>query len=417
MGAALLVAGNGLLGTLVAVDLASRGVAPELTGLVMGAYFVGFGVGSFQGGRVMARVGPIRAFAAFGAALAASCLAIALTASPLAWLALRLLGGACVAGFFLVVESWLHAVASPEARGRVLAVYMITLYLALAGGQAAFALRDALGAGAAPFAACGLLITLAVVPVAVTRQTAPEIANAATGSLRAVLARCPLGLASGLVGGLLAGAFYGMGPVFAETTALPVGGVATFMSVAILGALALQAPIGRLSDLVDRRLVLAATAFGVAAVSMALPLVAPRWPSLALALVALFGAAALTIYPLGLAHLYDRLDRRAALGGLRTLLLAYAVGSSLGPGLAALCMRMLGSEGLFAFSGVASIALAGYAAWRVRRVEPVPVEEQESFVLAPRSTHVLGELDPRAGPVPADPAPAEAEPGREAGPA
>jgi MFS family permease len=396
------LAGNGLLGTLVAVELSSRGVAPQLTGLVMGAYFVGFGVGSLRADRVIVRIGPIRAFAAFGAALAASALALALHVSPLGWLLLRLVGGVCAAGFFLVVEGWLHAVAAPESRGRVLSAYMITVYLSLAGGQALFAARAAIGPGAEIFVLCGLLISLAIVPVALTRSAAPEISASRAAPLSEILRRCPLGLASGLGGGLLAGSFYGMGPVFALDTALPLGGVAPFMTVTLLGALLFQAPVGRLSDRVDRRRVIAGAAFAVVAVALAMPTLGALSQPVALALAALFGGAILTIYPLGLAHLFDRLDRDTALAGLRTLLFAYAVGSSLGPLLAALTMRALGSEGLFTFNGVVALALGAYAVVRVRRVPPVPVEEQEAFVAAPRSTPVLAELDPRAS-SPGDP--------------
>jgi MFS family permease len=382
----------------VAVELSSQGVAPQLTGLVMGAYFVGFGVGSLRAEHVIARIGPIRAFAAFGATLAATALALALHVSPLAWLALRFLGGVCVAGFFLVVEGWLQAVAAPESRGRVLSAYMFTVYLSLAGGQALLATRDAIGPGAEIFVLCGLLISLAVVPVALTRSAAPEIGASRGAPLAEIARRCPLGLAAGLGGGLAAGAFYGMGPVFALTTPLPLGGVAPFMTATLLGALLLQAPVGRLSDRIDRRRVLAGTSFAVVAASAAIPTLGAISQPVALALAALFGGAVLSIYPLGLAHLFDRVDRDTALAGLRTLLLAYAVGSSLGPLAAAGSMQALGNAGFFAFSAAVGLALGGYAVLRVRRFPPVPVEQQEAFVAAPRSTPALAELDPRAAP-------------------
>jgi MFS family permease len=51
-----------------------------------------------------------------------------------------------------------------------------------------------------------------------------------------------------------------MGPVFANSIGLAEFGVASFMSAVILGGMAAQWPIGSLSDCIDRRKVIIATA-------------------------------------------------------------------------------------------------------------------------------------------------------------
>src|SRR3546814_2914669 len=66
----------------------------------------------------------------------------------------------------------------------------------------------------------------------------------------------PLGFVGAAVTGVMMGAFYGLGAVFARGVGLNTAGTALFMSATILGGVALQWPLGRLSDLVDRRRVI-----------------------------------------------------------------------------------------------------------------------------------------------------------------
>ena len=74
VGAGILILGNSLIGIVVPIRLNLEGVATELSGLVMSAYYAGFVAGSFWGKGIIARVGHIRAFAAFAGLLAAATL-------------------------------------------------------------------------------------------------------------------------------------------------------------------------------------------------------------------------------------------------------------------------------------------------------------------------------------------------------
>ncbi len=64
-GVGILLMGNGLLSTLLSLRTAIEGYSPELTGLVMSAYFAGLVAGSLYCSKVVHRIGHIRAFAAF----------------------------------------------------------------------------------------------------------------------------------------------------------------------------------------------------------------------------------------------------------------------------------------------------------------------------------------------------------------
>ena len=71
--------------------------------------------------------------------------------------------------------------------------------------------------------------------------------------------------------GVMMGAVFGMGAVYGANAGLSVREVSFFMSALVLGGAVLQFPIGRLSDLFNRRQVIIATCAGgaVAAFSAA----------------------------------------------------------------------------------------------------------------------------------------------------
>ncbi|MBV9777687.1 MAG: MFS transporter, partial [Acetobacteraceae bacterium] len=121
---------NGFFNTLIALRLAVEGFSPNQTGLVLSAYFAGFTLAALRSGRIIDRIGHIRAYAAFaGLAVAATAL-MPLVVGPLVWLALRLLIGFGCAGLFVATESWLNAKVEPAQRGRVFSIYMVGTFLA-----------------------------------------------------------------------------------------------------------------------------------------------------------------------------------------------------------------------------------------------------------------------------------------------
>src|SRR3546814_20246156 len=73
---------------------------------------------------------------------------------------------------FVCLESWLNERAEPQARGAVLAGYMIALYAGKAIGQ--FLLNAGRVRPSLPFMIASILISLAAIPVALTRIDAPH---------------------------------------------------------------------------------------------------------------------------------------------------------------------------------------------------------------------------------------------------
>jgi len=381
------------MSTLLGVRLERAGSSALTVGIVGTAYFLGLVLGSTRAGLLVARVGHIRAFAAFVSLFSASTISYALYRDPFFWASLRLIDGICVAGVYVCLESWLNERAEGGSRGTVLASYMIALYLGQAAGQFLLNISDA--KPSLPFIAASILVSLSAVPVALTRINAPTLPSSETMSMRALYAISPLGVIGAALTGAMLGAFYSLGAVYARRLGMDLSSVALFMSTVIFGGVALQWPLGILSDRFDRRRVIVVAFAGTLAAGLAAALTTePGLPLLAFG--ALFGGLSFGLYPLCVAHANDHLlpgQRVAASGGL---VLTYSVGAAIGPLLAALLMTVTGTAGLFLFVSVCAGAALLFGLWRQTRTAPVPADQQQTYQILPRTTPVSAALDPLA---------------------
>src|SRR5262249_52118772 len=126
---------NGFFGTFISLRVTTEGFEAMAAGFVLSSYFVGFTFGALRCGRIIARIGHIRAYAAFAGLAVAATAAMPLLTGPLPWLILRAVIGFGCAGLFVTTEGWLNAMAPPSQRGRVFSIYMVGTFAALALGQ------------------------------------------------------------------------------------------------------------------------------------------------------------------------------------------------------------------------------------------------------------------------------------------
>jgi MFS family permease len=106
---------------LLGVRAGIEGMAAETIGLIMSAYFLGYGAACFVVPPLVERVGHIPTFAALASIASAIALAHAIFVTAGAWILLRIAQGACYTG--------------RQHRGRVLATYSVVLYAAWALSQ------------------------------------------------------------------------------------------------------------------------------------------------------------------------------------------------------------------------------------------------------------------------------------------
>src|SRR5712672_715932 len=255
LGMGVLMLGAGLQGTLLGLRATLEGFPTPVIGVIMSCYYVGYLLGTFTAPRLVRNVGHIRVFAALAAVASAAILVQGSVVHPIPWAIMRLISGVCFAGIYVVAESWLNDRASRSNRGPLFAVYMLILYVGL--GAAQFLLIVSNPLTPTPFMLVSVLISLAMVPIVVSAQQSPERALPRKVHLPELYRNSPLGVVGVTVSNLISATLFSMGPVYARLSGLETTNVATFMAASILAAVVTQYPVGRLSDRMDRRTVIA----------------------------------------------------------------------------------------------------------------------------------------------------------------
>ncbi|MEX2475531.1 MFS transporter, partial [Marinobacter sp.] len=318
--------------------------------------------------------------------------------SMIFWACLRMLSGFSIAGVLVVIESWFSSRATNANRGALFAVYQIVFYLSAAGGQLVVNVGDP--ANFMPFSMAAMLLVLALIPLSLTRMEAPVIEQAERMSFFKLARESFSAVAGALICGVLIGSFYALGPVYATMIGLDVARTSTFMASAIVAAMLVAWPLGRLCDRFDRRrvmfwiaLVAAASAFSVGIMTAGLS--AGNWWLLTL-LVGVFTGLSAAVYPVAVAITNDRMDSNRIVAASATLLLSYGIGSVIGPIVMAELVSQLGPRGLFLGNAGVLLILAVITSYRISHTDDVAVADQEHFVPAmPESSAVLTEMDPR----------------------
>jgi MFS family permease len=241
--------------------------------------------------------------------------------------------------------------------------YIMVNYAALAIGQ--FMVTLAAPTEFTLFALSAMAMSIAAIPLALTTQKQPAPVSIVRFRPLALYRSSPVGLVGASVAGIATGAFWSLGAVAAVGVGLPAHDAAIFMGIfTATGALA-QWPVGRISDRVDRRLVLIGILVAAAIVGLLLAFL-PQSGWLWFVLAAFLGAAMAPTYSVAAAHAYDHAEPGAMVETAEGLFVASASGSIIGPLLASVAMDHFGPSSLFLFNAVVHGCLAVYVVWRVR---------------------------------------------------
>ncbi|MEQ8442119.1 MAG: MFS transporter [Alphaproteobacteria bacterium] len=399
LGLSLIMVGNGLGGTLVGVRTQVEDFGNTLTGFVMAGYFLGFFVGSAVVPRMMAAVGHVRVFGALTALASLSILIYPLFIDPWVWTLMRIMTGIAYAGLYIVVESWLNEKATNETRGQILGIYLVVSFTGVAGGQLLLNLYDP--ANFELFTVVSVLISLAAVPVLISAARAPEFeAPESMGPIR-LYRISPLGTFGMVLVGATAGILIGMGPAYGFKM-YGTEFASLFMTAVFIGGFLFTWPIGKMSDLFDRRTVIVATAIACAGVGIFGIFFEPPGPAfnyephhpinaieagntfsqsnLLLLVGLLFGGLALPLYSLCIAHTNDHLTTKQMVAASSTLIMANGMGAVIGPNIGGLAMDLMGMPGFF-WSLIAINVLFGvFGLYRMTVRPALAAEDQGSFV-------------------------------------
>ena len=364
----MLLLGNGMIGTLLGIRSRLEEFSMEITGVIMAGFSVGLLMGALYAVRVVAAVGHIRAFAAFASIMSVAVLAHVLFIDPVTWFVLRVVAGFCMAGMVMVVESWVNERTTNNTRGQILSLYMITNYLGAGLGQFMLLVGDP--AQFQLFIIASMVYSLALVPILVTRASAPKPSSPQRMKFRELFAISPVGVFGTICAGMANSSLNSMGAVFAKEIGLSIGDVSVFMAAAILGGMALQFPIGRLSDKFDRRTVLIIASLATGLAALAVIWATGQTVAILFAAVAFYGAVGFTIYPLSASQVNDLAAPDRLVQVAAGLLIAYGIGASIGPIMAAQSMAAFGPAGFFLFIVGVNSALILFTTIRIIQRRP-----------------------------------------------
>lgn len=379
VGVALLLTGNGLQGSLLGVVAEDSGFPNAITGLIMTAYFAGFLVGSISAQSFICAVGHVRTFAALASLGSIAILIHGLFIEPITWIAMRFLTGFSFAGLYVVAESWLNRDSDSQSRGTLLAIYMIVVHAGLAFGQVL--LSSAPTTGLELYVFSSIVLSGALIPILLSSAPQPHVEpDVERLILRKLLKASPLGVNGCFVAGIANGIVLGMAAVYGRRLGLETDVIAAFVAAIMVGGAVFQWPIGKLSDQMDRRIVIAGVSALMVVCSLLLNFASDSVPFLVLSGF-LLGGMVLTLYPLCLAYTNDWLDPGDMVAGSSSLVMIYGAGAVLGPIGTGLLMTLMGTAGFSAYLIILGIILTAYTAYRITRREAC--EAQEDYLPAP----------------------------------
>jgi MFS family permease len=383
LAAAILLAGNGLQGTLLAVRAHLKGFPTALIGVLMSAYFGGFVLGCRFNPSFIKSVGHIRTFLALASIASAAALIHPLAVNVWVWAVLRAVTGFCFAGLIMVIESWINERATNANRGRILSVYRVIDLTATMAGNALLATADP--ADFHLFATVSILMSIALVPVALTKSDAPKPIETARLDIPRLFKLSPVAAVGASMVGLANAAFWGVGAVYAQELGYDNRMIASFISAVIVGAALLQWPLGWLSDRIDRRRVMFGAALLGIASALALSLFGDSSPELLLGLGALFGAFIIPMFGLTAAHANDHAEPGEAVSTNGGLLLLHGCGSVVGATLGAVVMSVFGPPSLFIYIAAIYVVFSAFCLYRILTSPPVPDEKKSPFTPLPKN--------------------------------
>jgi MFS family permease len=377
-GTLFLFFGNGLHSLLLPLRGTAEGYSTTTLGLLGTSWSAGFVAGCFLAPLVVRRIGHVRAFSGFLSLTAIIALSTGILVHPVAWIALRALTGFASAGTSMIIESWLNERVDNQNRGVIFSTYIMITLAGVVGGQMMVASGDI--HTTILFMIVGILYCVAMLPTTLSTAASPQPLKSVKLDIAALYRNSPIAFVGMVLIGIANGAFGTLGAVFGSKANLSAGHVALMMSLAIAAGALIQIPTGRLSDRVDRRLVLAALAGVAALAGWVVALFQPSSVAVLLAAVSVYGAAANALYPLAAAHANDHASPENYVKVSGGLLLLYGIGTIIGPTLGGPVMAAFGPYALFVITSVAHVAITIYAVFRSRVRAPVPTADRDAYL-------------------------------------
>ena len=388
-GFGLIMLAHALQGTLLNINAVLFNFTDFEIGYVFSGYFLGYLFSSIQCPKLIKNVGHIRVFAAFASLGSIAILLHWVVVNPIAWLIFRMITGFSFAAIYIVCESWLNDRADNNSRGQLIGFYMIVLYFSNCGGVLLVNLSPT--SEAYLYILISLLISVALVPILLTKKPAPDISTPKFISLKELFLKSPMAFVGSFAIGLIYSALFGLMGVFGAKIGLSVFQISIMFFVNTFIGAVFQYPVGKISDKFDRRTILfVLNIIAIASLIFAF-LFGPSSFYILLIFIAIHSAVSLPYYAVVISHMNDFLEKEEIISGSSTLTLVNALGMVMGPLLASLFMAYFGAYGYFVYMIVIYCLVAPYnfARIRVGRTSDI-YEDNTPSMIVPRTTSSVG---------------------------
>ena len=364
----ILMAGFGLANYIVPLRALGEGWSANDIALIVAVYSAGYTLASFVTPKFIRLTGHIRVFAANIAMMVVSVLLCSLVTSLWAWMAFRGLFGFAIAGSYMIIESWISEKSENEYRGFMFSVYMVTAMTGSIAGPYIAAFGDVMTT--ALFIVAAIILACAVFPIALTAASTPTTPTAAGFDLRSLWTRSPVAFVGTFLAGIIAAAWLNFVAVFAKLSGLSETGGANLIAAITVGSIVAQFPLGRLSDFIDRRVVMVfCCLLGIIASVWMFTLDAAHEYQL-YASACLAGMVMFPIYSLNVAHANDMAEPGEYVRISSGITVLYGVGVIIGPLVGGQAIALAGPRGLPAVLAIFFAVYAAYAAYRIWRRPP-----------------------------------------------
>lgn len=357
--------GNGIGVTVTPVLATVMHLPNWLTGALGSIYFGGMFIGYFVGAPMVKRLGYRGAGYALFPAFAFGTLAL-LFDNALLWALARGFAGGAVGVSYVIAESWVAARAHHTIRMTALAIYIAFALFGTLLSQALLAIVDPLSIIALVIATVLVALASSLFSVAPVPSVMMADESHPTGHVLEIIQGAPASMAGVFLAGFCFSAFFTFYPAYGvgqgiKTDVLPMLGVAVMSGAALL-----QPLFGRMAERRGAPIVL--VALTILATLSALLLASGVIEGLMLYLViAVWGAGALTTYPIFSGFAYQRLKSIPTFDIARMVLISYGVAEIISPSLIAQVIDTYGPHGLFGGMAAATSILAAAALFEFYR--------------------------------------------------
>ncbi len=406
LGMGFIMMAYGFQGSLLGVRAVQEEFSLTATGFMMSGYFIGYFIGAATIPNIISRVGHIRVFAAFASLASLIILVHSILIHPFIWFLLRVFTGISMVCIYTVAESWLNDRSSNKNRGSILSIYMVILYGSMGIGM--FLLNFSTPKNFEPFILVSVITSVALIPILLTKKKPPTFKKINVMSFNELYKSSPFGMVSSFFYGTIQSALFTLLAVYATSmnfTILEIS-IVTFL-LAISGAIA-QFPVGKISDIYDRRKVIITSTFGAAIFALITIFVSGQMylpGGLATSKVwfyiffILFSFCSLPMFSLILAHTNDYITKDKFVAAGAGLQFTFGLGAMSGPFLCSIFMDLVGSNGFFIFLFFFHSLIGLFGIYRMRIRETVDNPDSQ-FVAMPQTITPAGiELNPTTEPI------------------